>query len=275
MIANISNMVNKEIRDAWQNRWFLSFTLIFTGLAFGLSLLGFSGLGTFGVAGFGRTSASLINLVIMIVPLMALLLGSISISGERERGTLISLLAQPVTPAEIVIGKFLGAAISLIAAILIGFGLSGLVVAWHSGLAQIRSYFSLIGLTLLLGLTHLSFGFFISVVTSRVATALSISLISWLTIVLISDLGLIGTSLVLRLSPSILLWLVLVNPVQVFKLAAIEILRGNLELLGGAGMYASDVFGNHLLILLLALLVGSILLPLVFSIGLFSNRSVQ
>ena len=274
-LANISVIMNKEVQDSQRNRWFLLFAIVFAGLALGLSLLGFSGLGTFGVAGFGRTVASLINLVMFIAPLMGLLLGSISIAGERERGSLLPLLAQPVTPTEVLLGKFFGTAASLAAAILLGFGLSGAVIGWQGGLAQLSDYLMLIGLTLLLGLAHLSVGFCLSVVISKSTTALSVALILWLAIVFLSDLGLIGTAIVLKLSPETLLGLTLLNPAQVFKLAAMQMIQGDLELLGAAGLYAADVFGELLAPVLLLLLLLWAAVPLGVAIAVFPRKGIQ
>ena len=273
-ITNIIIVMGKEAADSRRNRWFLLFTVIFAGLALGLSLLGFSGLGTFGIAGFGRTVASLINLVMLIVPLMGLMLGAISISGERERGSLLPLLAQPIGPTEILLGKYVGTAVALTAAILFGFGFSGIVIAWQGGLAQFSHYLMLVGLTLLLGLVHLSIGFLISTFTSKSTTAISVALILWLTIVFISDLGLIGTAVVLRLSPAVLLAFTLMNPAQVFKLAAIYTIQGNLEILGAAGLYARDVFAGFLFPILVTLFFLWVFIPLLLAIGMFRRRSV-
>jgi Cu-processing system permease protein len=267
-------IMSKEIRDAQRNRWFMAFALVFTGLALGLSTLGLSGVGTFGIAGFGRTVASLINLVVVIVPLMGLLLGAISISGERERGSLIGLLAQPITPVELLVGKFLGMMVSLTAAILVGYGLSGIVIAWYGGLAKISSYFALVTLTLLIGCVHLSIGFCISIASPKSTMALSLAIILWLGIVFVSDLGLIGMTLVLRLSPQILLFLTLINPAQLFKLASIEAIQGSLEILGAAGIYAEEIFGSWLSTVLIFFLIIWILIPMGISIVMFRERNI-
>jgi len=272
-IVNIAIVMRKEAADSRRNRWFILFTVVFAGLALGLSLLGFSGLGTFGIAGFGRTVASLINLVMLIVPLMGLMLGAISISGERERGSLLPLLAQPIVPTELLLGKYCGTAVALTAAILFGFGFSGIVIAWQGGLAQFSDYLMLVGLTLLTGLVHVSIGFLLSAFTSKSTTAISIALLLWLTIVFISDLGLIGTAVVLRLAPSVLLAFTLINPAQVFKLAAVHIVQGNLEILGAAGIYAADVFGDFLFPTLIALSSLWVFIPLLLAIGVFRRRS--
>ncbi len=273
-ILNVTVIMGKEAADARRNRWLVLFTIVFAGLALGLSLLGFSGIGTFGIAGFGRTVASLINLVMLIVPLMGLMLGAISISGERERGSLLPLLAQPIMPTELLIGKYLGTAVALMTAILFGFGFSGIVIAWRGGLAQFSHYLMLVGLTVLIGLAHLSIGFLISTFTSKSTTAISIALILWLAIVFISDLGLIGTTVVLRLEPPVLLAFTLMNPVQVFKLATIYIIQGDMEILGAVGLYAADVFGGFLFPMLMILFLLWVFLPLLLSLIVFQRRSL-
>ena len=53
----------------------------------------------------------------------------------------------------------------------------------------------------------------------------------------------------------------LVNPLQVFKIAAVLNLRDNLEILGPAGIYAFQRYGAALLGLFLAVLAAWIVLP--------------
>ena len=244
----------REMRDALRNRWFVIMAALFALLSVSLSLLGLSGLGSLGIAGFGRTAASLLNLVLLIVPLMGLLLGAMSLAAEREQGTLLTLLAQPVTAAEVLLGKMLGSGLALLATILAGFGASALVIARYTGTAQIGDYLRLVGFTMLLGMTYLSLGFLISVFTRRQAAAVGGALFAWFGFMFLSDLGLMGTAIVLRLSPSGLFWLVLANPAQSFKLAVIGALQKSLESFGAAGLYAEDVFGPWLTAVLTGIL---------------------
>ncbi len=87
-----------------------------------------------------------------------------------------------------------------------------------------------------------------------------------------SDLGLMGTAIVLRLSPSELFWMVLVNPAQSFKLAVIGSLQKSLESFGGAGLYAADLFGPWLAAVLGAVLCAWILAPLGAASYFFARR---
>jgi len=244
----------KEIRDARRNRWFVLFTIVFAGLALGLSALGLAGLGSIGIAGFGRTSASLLNLVMLIVPLIGLIMGAVSVAGEREQGTLVTLLAQPVVPEEVLIGKYLGLASALMGTLLAGFGATAAVIAGYRGMEQLGGFLGLAAHTAVLGLAYLSIGFCISVFCRRSATAVGLALFVWLIFAFFSDLGLIGTAVAMRLSPRDLLWLSLANPTQTFKIASVVDLQGNLETLGPGGLYATDVLGDALRPVLLGLL---------------------
>lgn len=264
-----------EFRDARRNRWVVLFAAVFVVLILTLSYLGLSGLGTFGVTGFGRTTASLLHLVMVIVPLMGLLMGALSVSVEREHGTLLTLLAQPVTTTEVLFGKFLGSAAALAGAMMIGFGLSGAIIVRYGGLVQVADYVILASFTFLLGLAHLAIGFSLSVMTRRGATAIGLALVCWLTIVFLSDLGIMGTAMVFRVPPSQLLWMSLVNPTQVFKLGVMRSLHGTLEVLGPAGRYATDVLGAHLIPLMVVLLLVWIAVPLGVALRIFHRRGAM
>jgi Cu-processing system permease protein len=264
----------KELREARRNRWFLLLALAFAALALMLAVLGMSALGTIGGAGFGRTTASLLNLVILIVPLMGLLISAQSVAGEREDGTMLTILAQPVLLEEVFLGKFLGLAAALVGMILLGFGLAALVIARQGGLPQVGGYLVLVGYTALFGLGFVSLGFLISALTRRSASAVGVALFVWLVSVFLSDLGVIGTAVVLQLSPRTLLWLALANPAQVFKVVVLDGIQRNLESLGPGGLYATEVFGDWLPLVLTGVLVLWAIVPFGLSLLILRNRGV-
>jgi Cu-processing system permease protein len=272
---NVFILMGKELQDTRRSRWFLLLAVVFAGLALSLSLLGASSLGAIGSAGFGRTTASLLNLVMLIVPLMGLLMGALSVSGEREHGTLLAILAQPVLLEEVLLGKFLGLAAALLGTIGFGFGLAALVIARQGGLPQVGGYLLLVGYTGLFGLGCLSVGFLISALARRTASSVGVALFVWLVSVFLGDLGLIGTTIVLQLSPRSLLWLSLANPAQVFKLAVLQGVQRNLESLGPGGLYATSVLGDWLPLALAGLLVLWIVVPFAVAVLVLRNRGVS
>jgi Cu-processing system permease protein len=264
-------IAQKELRDALRNRWFLLFAAVFTVLALAFSYLSLAGAGVVGFAGFGRTTASLINLVLLIVPLMALTVGAQSLSAERERGTLAYLLAHPVGRVEVFVGKYLGLALSLLGALALGFGISGAVMAASGGGATDPGvWVRLVALAFLLSLTMLSVGFLISALTGQASVAVGVGLLVWLAFVFLGDLGMMGTAIALKLPVDGLFWLSLTNPLQVFKMAAILNIQSTMDILGPAGIYAAGRYGDALPGMFLVVLAAWAVVPAVLAYGRFS-----
>lgn len=273
-LENIFILAQKELRDARRNRWFLLYTLAFAVLSMTLAWVALAGAGNYGIAGFGRTSASLINLILLIVPLMGLTLGALALAGEREQGTLLYLLAQPINQMELLLGKFAGLALALVTALALGFALTALLIAANGGGAHVGVYLNLLALACLLAVASLSIGFLISALVPRGATAVGLALFLWLVLVFFGDLGVMGTALVLRLDVGQLFAMALLNPLQVFKIATVYTLRDNLEVLGPAGVYALRTYGSGLLALLIGLLVAWVLIPFLATAFFFKRRGV-
>lgn len=249
-LRNIRLLAQKELVEARRNRWVLLYATVFAVLSLALSWLGLAGLSRYGLSGFGRTAASMINLVMLTVPLMGLTLGAMSLAGERERGTLLYMASQPLTRFEVLAGKFIGMALALLGALLFGFGLSGLVIAYYGGTTSVGQYVAILGLTFVLAMATLGIGMAVASLVHRTDTAMGVALFTWLVLVVIGDLGLIGGSLATDIGIKQLFALVLVNPLQVFKLAAVLTLRGNLDTLGPVGTYATRSHGSGLVALL-------------------------
>ncbi len=150
----------KELRDSLRNKWFILYTVVFVALSIGLAYLSQLGTGYAGLAGFGKTAASLVNLTLLVVPLMGITMGALSLSGERDRGMLAYVLAQPVTRTEVFFAKFMGQSAAFVATIGIGFGLSAMLLSRH-GSADGALFLWLAGLSMLLALSMLAIGMLI------------------------------------------------------------------------------------------------------------------
>ena len=261
-LRNILIITKKELRDSIHNRWLLLYSVSFAGLASAIGWLALSEASTYGSSGFGRTSASLINIILLIVPLMGLTLGALSMAGERERGTLLYILSQPVSKPEIITGKYIGLSLALSGTLTLGFGISGFLIYILGGSVQIIDYSLLIGITFLLALISLSLGFFLSSLTNKTSTATGLALFTWLLLIFLTDLGLMGTSLVLNLQAKEIFLITMINPLQVFKITSILILRSNLEVLGPGGIYAIRHYGEKLFPILLIIMTFSTIFPI-------------
>ena len=107
--VHVAPLVRKELSDALANRWLIGYAVAARrprpGGHRAPAIDSASGLA---LQAFGRTTATLMNLCLLLAPLVAVLMGAASIAGERERGTLEHLLAQPLSRTRLLLGKHAG-----------------------------------------------------------------------------------------------------------------------------------------------------------------------
>ncbi|MCC7077096.1 MAG: ABC transporter permease [Acidimicrobiia bacterium] len=266
-------IARKELRDSIRDRWFWLFAGGFALLAAGLAVFALSNSQVVGFGGFGRTAASLIALVQLVVPLMGLTLGARSIAGQREAGTLRFLLSHPVSRTEVFFGLLGGIGAALLAAIAAGFGVAGLVSAARGSAVDAADLLGIALSSWLLSLAMLAVGILISTLARRAGTALGTALFVWLVFTFVGDLGLMGASLATDLPVNVLFFSTLVNPVEAFRLLSMLQLEGTLDVLGPAGSYAIDTFGGIVAVPALLSLVVWTAVPLAVAWWVFARRS--
>lgn len=268
----VLTIARKEIRDAVHGRWVLAFAATFAVIAVALSLVE-ARASDLGSQGFNQTTAGLINLCLLLVPLLALVLGTGAIAGERERGTLRSLMAQPLSVTELLLGKWIGLAVAVWAAIVLGFSAAGLVMALVQPLTDIGHYVLFIVLAAALASTMLSLGMLVSVFSDGRVKALAAAIVLWFVLVLLYDLSAIGLVLAMSSSGRSLLLLVLGNPVEAVRILAVLSLEPDLQVLGPLGAYVTEEVGASTgAALLVAALVAWTVLPLLAAIHALGSR---
>ena len=160
-------IAGKEIRESLRNRWIVAMTLLLAVLALSLALLGSAPAGTVEADRLSVTVVSLASLSIFLLPLISLMLSYDAIVGEVERGTLLLVLAYPVSRWQLVLGKFLGHVGVLALATVVGYGVAGLIVgAVIEGVdaGGWRDFGILIATSVLLGAAFIAIGYLLSVV---------------------------------------------------------------------------------------------------------------
>jgi len=270
-LRNILILAGKETRESLKNRWFVIYTVAFSVLAVLILSISPGRDEIAGISGYGRTAASLINLVLLFVPLIALITGSISISGERESGTLQYLLSHPVTKAEVFTGKFIGILLPICISISLGFGLAGVGVALKGGSGDSAEFILTALLSGLLAASLLSVGLAVSVLSGRSSKAIGIAVFLWLLYIILGDLGIMGTAVAMDLGIKQVFALALLNPAEVFKIASVLVLSPRFEILGPVGIYAVRTFGREgVIYLLLSVLALWTIVPFIFAFITFT-----
>ena len=265
----------RELREAARSRWFLLAAVCFLVLSLALAMLGLAGAQRSGLAGFDRTTASVLNLALIFVPLVTLSLGGLSIAGELEDGSLALLLAQPLTRLETYVGKYLGLLAAVAASIFLGFGTTGIIIAAVAGGGDVRAFAALVALTLLLAAATLAIGTALSVILRARARVIGAALAVWLGLVYVSDLGTIGLTIARSLAPGQVFALALLNPVEQARVLGTLALTPRLEILGPVGLFGLDHFGaTGLVAMLLAALLATAAAPLAVGYALFRRTPI-
>lgn len=274
MFGNTFAVAGRELRDALRSRWFVLYTIAFIALGLGVSYISAAASGASGLSGYGRTSAGLVNLVLLVVPLMGLTAGAGSIASDRERGMLAYLLAQPVTRWEVLLGKYVGLAAALGGCICTGLGVCAGILSWKGAAADPAGLLWLAGQAFGLALAMLSVGLLISVLARKGSVAIGTAVFTWLALALLTDLGVMAGVMALRTRIETLFTLSLANPLQVFKMWSLYSTEASLDVLGPAGLYADDRFGATLPWVFAAAMLAWVAVPIALAGTIFNRRSV-
>jgi Cu-processing system permease protein len=266
----------RELNETMRSRWFVLAAGCFLVLSLGLSMLGLAGAQRSGLAGFDRTTASMLNLALLFVPLVTLSLGGLGIAGELEDASLGMLLAQPITRLEVYVGKYAGLLAAVGAAVCGGFGTTGVIVGFRTGAGNVQAFLGLVALVLLLGAATLGIGTLLSVALRSRARVIGAAFSTWLVLVYVSDLGVIGLTIARNLQPGQVFLLALLNPVEQARVLGTLLLSDRLDVLGPVGVFGHDLLGGAGLVgLLVATLVATASVTLAAGYALFRRIPVS
>jgi len=216
-----------ELVLAVRSRWLQIFAVVFAGLALAVAGAGYVLSGGHGVQDFSRTAISLVQLVLLLVPLAALVFGALALTSERGAAEL--LYSQPVSRGHILFGRVLGLWAALSAAELVGFGLAGLVLQSQAGPDGAARYGALALTAVVITGVFLSIAAWLSSGhTGRRTRVLALSLVVWFLAVVLFDVAALGLASLLRSGSAsrLLIWATLVNPVDAARTGALLAIEG-------------------------------------------------
>lgn len=216
-----------ELLLAVRSRWLQLFAVVFAALALVVASAGYILSGGYGLQDFARTAASLVQLVLLIVPLTALSFGALALTPEHGTGEM--LFAQPVSRTRILAGRYLGLFISLAAAQAIGFGLAGLVLHGQAGDSGLGAFVVVVVISLVLTAVFLSIAAMLAQArAARRSRVLALALIVWFIAVVLYDVAVLGIASLLRSGTAsrLLITAVLINPADAARTAALMAVEG-------------------------------------------------
>jgi len=229
----LSAVFRFQVQDAFRSRWLLVHTLVYLVITEGLLMAtGFS----------DKALVSLINVVLLLVPLVALVFGVIHHYNSRDYT--IWMLTQPIKRKTLFTGLYFGMSIPMILSFAIALFLP---FAWHGGLDPERGMrlVSLIGLGSLLTLTCAGVAFGLAVRFADRVKGIGLALFLWLTFALLYD-GLVLIGITMFDSWPIekaLLVVMLANPIDLARLILLQLFDAA-AMLGTTGAVFTRFFGS-------------------------------
>jgi Cu-processing system permease protein len=274
-INSVWIIARQELKVAVRNKWTLIFAFIFGSLVLAISYFGTMTAGEIGFQGFNRTTASLLSLVLYLIPLVALMMGTqsfLSAGGDDE-----ILFSQPVSRGEVLTGKLLGLFAAMVTATFVGFGLGGLVIATQTDAEDFIGYPIFVALSLVLSLVFLSLSMLVAIGSHRRTRAFGVALLVWFFFVIFYDLLVLGGSLMFkeRTANYFIFASLFGNPVDMVRVTGLLSLKGG-EVFGAAGAALLKFMGGQtqgIIALALSLLVWT-LAPLFASVKLLRRQDI-
>lgn len=234
MISRLAVISRLELVSVARLRWIRLFAIAFALLAAGTAWSAGSAREVMGVDGFARTTVALVPLVLLLVPLVAILVG---VTGQTaEAGSDAFLFAQPVTPFEVLLGRWAGQGAALGCALAAGFGAGGAVVALGAGVHDLPRFLVFAAATFALALVFLSIAALVASVVERRVVALAAAAFIWFFFVLLFDAVALAGAVWLsgRTGTRLLMASVFLNPADLVRVVTLS-LSGTPHLLGAAG----------------------------------------
>ncbi|MGD2122784.1 MAG: ABC-2 transporter permease [Gemmatimonadota bacterium] len=251
-----------ELRDVVRGKWLLLYGFFFLALAEGLFRF---------VGDASRVMMSLSSVVVLLVPLVGVLFGTVYLYGAREFNEL--LLSQPVNRRQMFAGLYLGLALPLAGTMVVGTGIPFLAHGLHGG-RDLGTLLILLGSGAALTLVFVGLAFLIALSVGDRLRGLGSAIVLWLAFSFLYDgLVLLGvTAFADYPLEAPLIGAVLLNPVDLGRI--LLLMRLDVAaLMGYTGATFEAFFGTTKgLALATAALALWIATPVLIGFRLFSRK---
>jgi ABC-2 type transport system permease protein len=243
--SDLWRVARLDVSEALRARWFALYSIVFGGLVGLLFIFGLTESQILGFLGLSRLLVTYIQICMAILPIFVLITTVRSLAGDREAGVFEYLLSLPVSLAGWFWGKMIGRFVVIFAPVFLAMaGAAGWAV-----FQEIPVPWRLFGLytALLAALSwcFLGLAMLISTVARSTDVAQGAAFFVWLLMVLFLDIILLGLIVQQHVQPEIAISVALVNPLQVFRTAAMMLFDPSMILLGPSAFVILDAFGTQ------------------------------
>lgn len=246
---NLSLIAYLDLKESIRARWFLIYSLVFGGIIALFFITGVTESQVMGFSGLSRLLLMYIQITIVILPIFILITTVRSISGDRDNHILEYMLSFPISLKQYYWGKVIGRFITvyipvffaMIIAIVYG-AILGTDIPWSI-------FFLYTGLLFALSSAFLGIAFFISSFVKSSEVALGMAFFIWIFLLAFIDIALISLMMQNRFPTGFIITISMLNPMEIFRVAAISLFDPELTVMGPVAFYILDSMSQSLFVL--------------------------
>ncbi len=274
-MKNLLLIVYLDLKESIRAQWFIIYSLVFGGLIALFFIAGITESQVMGFSGLSRLLLMYIQITIIILPIFILITTVRSISGDRDSHILEYMLSFPISLAQYYWGKVFGRFITVFLPVFMAMVFAIIYGSFKGANVPWDIFFLYTGLLFSLSSVFLGIAFFISSIVKSSEMALGISFFVWIFLLAFIDIALISLMLQNRMNEELIIALALINPMELFRVAAISLFDPELTVMGPVAFYILDRLSQSMFVLL------AIVYPLVlgmlfafFGYSVFKNKDL-
>jgi len=259
-LNNLLLIAYLDLKESLRTHWFMIYSLVFGGLIALFFIAGITESQVMGFSGLSRLLLMYIQVTVIILPIFILITTVRSISGDRDSHILEYMLSFPISLKQYYWGKVLGRFITVFLPVFMAMVIAVVYGVFQGADVPWSIFFLYTGLLFSMSSAFLGIAFFISSTVKSSEMALGISFFVWIVLLAFIDIALISLMLQNRMSEGVIIAIALLNPMEVFRVAAISLFDPELTVMGPVAFYILDLFSQGVFVVL------SILYPIIIGV---------
>ena len=238
-----------DLKESIRAKWFVVYSLVFGGLIALFFIAGVTESQVMGFSGLSRLLLMYIQITIVILPIFILITTVRSISGDRDSHVLEYMLSFPISLKQYYWGKVIGRFITVFMPVFFAMVIAIVYGAFKGAAIPWSIFFLYSGLLFAMTSAFLGIAFFISSFVKSSEVALGLSFFIWIFLLAFIDIALISLMMQERMSSGLIIFISLINPMEIFRVAAISLFDPQLTVMGPVAFYILDSMSQTVFVL--------------------------
>jgi len=259
-LKNLLLIAYLDLKESIRANWFIVYSLVFGGLIALFFIAGITESQVMGFSGLSRLLLMYIQVTIVILPIFILITTVRSISGDRDSHILEYMLSFPISLKQYYWGKVFGRFITVFLPVFMAMVFAILYGMYKGAEVPLGLFFLYTGLLFAMSSAFLGIAFFISSIVKSSEMALGISFFIWIFLLAFIDIALISLMMQQRMNAELIIAIALINPMEIFRVAAISLFDPELTVMGPVAFYILDMMSQKVFVFI------SVVYPLLLGI---------